>query len=400
MSARDALASASLQEFWATVRRQLDRNADRRANTTKRPTLAPDAALALRTVLGDAYRSRIELDVLERELVVRGVGDDLDDALTKLGHPPSPDALTRRVDSVRRSEARAALMLAIGNWKYDWAQEWARGIVSSGNLGGLEPSEVTELVGDVVKVTLLAGREDARMARTDVAAMLFGDSHALDAGRRRTNWAERALRYLVGDLDGRELWEAAGLVPDRVSAPALVWGLDAVGRSPAARLLAEGFRAAVPVHLSGYALDVELGSFGTRSDVEVLVVENPRVVEYAAERRIDRPLIAGNGNPSSAVMLLIERLQFNGVPLRYHGDFDAAGLAICGRMEARGLTPWRMSSADYQAAIALGEDRGVRLGRDEYRAAATLWDPPLAAAFNDARLVVHEEFLLGTDLLL
>ena len=51
-----------------------------------------------------------------------------------------------------------------------------------------------------------------------------------------------ALRHVVGPLDGRELWEAAGIVPDRVSAPVLTWLGGWSRRSPSGR----GGERAVP----------------------------------------------------------------------------------------------------------------------------------------------------------
>ncbi|MCM3886157.1 DUF2399 domain-containing protein [Frankia sp. R82] len=38
--------------------------------------------------------------------------------------------------------------------------------------------------------------------------------------------------------------------------------------------------------------------------------------------------------------------------LRYHGDFDAAGLAMAARACHAGCTPFRMSAADYRVAVA------------------------------------------------
>ena len=46
------------------------------------------------------------------------------------------------------------------------------------------------------------------------------------------------------------------------------------------------------------------------------------------------------------------------------GDFDAAGLAICGRMQLLGVAPWRMGSVDYADAHAAAERDGLSLFRD------------------------------------
>ncbi len=390
MTIPESLRHHGLDSLWSALRAQLDRNRERRPVTLRRPALDAAAERALRALLGDAYRSRIDLDVLERELVVRQFGSDLDDVLTQLGYPPSPDAERRRVDATRRREARRALEVAIADWSHPWAAEWAAGIVASGNLGGLEPDDVTHLAGDVARVMRLMSTPDLSMARVDVAAMIFGDAHALDPGLRRTNWLARALRHVVGDLDGRELWAAAGLWPDRVSAPVLVWGLEGVGSAPAVELLAAAYRR-VPVHLSLLALQ---GRLQVPMGTQVLVAENPRVVEYAAERRLPVSVIGTNGNPSTAVQTLVDYLVWSDADVRYHGDFDAAGLAICGRMLERGCRPWKMDAGDYEVALRLANEREVRLDRDERRCGETPWDPDLASIFNRDRLIVHEEFVL------
>jgi uncharacterized protein (TIGR02679 family) len=390
MAIPDSLRHDGLDPFWSALRAQLDRNRERRPATLRRTPLDAPAERALRALLGGAFRSRIDLDVLERELVVRQIGSDLDDVLTKLGYPPSPAAERRRVDATRRRDARRALEVAIADWPYPWADEWAAGIVASGNLGGLEPDDVTNLASDVARVMRLMSTPELSSARVDVAAMIFGDAHALDSGLRRTNWLARALRHVVGDLDGRDLWTAAGLWPDQVSAPVLVWGLEGFGNAPAVGLLAAANRR-VPVHLSLLALRGRLQvPIGTR----VLVAENPRVVEYAAERRLPIPVISTNGNPSTAVQTLVDYLIWSDADVRYHGDFDAAGLAICGRMLERGCRPWKMDVVDYEAALHQADEHDVRLDRDERRCGETTWDPDLASIFNRDRLIVHEEFVL------
>lgn len=359
----------------------------------KRPALDPPAERALRTLLGDGYRARVELDRLEGELVERRIGRDLDDVLTRLGYPPSEDALLRRVDAVRRTEARLALEREVDTWDHPWAGEWAAGIVASGNLAGLDADEVVELATDVARVVLLATTTHVPLARVDVAALVFGDAHGLDDGLRRTNWVARALRHIVGDLDGRDLWTAAGLRGDRLSAPALVWALEGSGDAPAVELLAAARRRRVPVHLSSMALH---GRLHVPAGLPVLVAENPRVVEFAAERRVTTPVIATNGNPSTAVQTLVDSLVRSEADVCYHGDFDTAGLAICGRMIERGCRPWHMGVTDYQAAIADAASRGVRLDRDARPCAATPWAPDLAPVFNRERAIVHEEFVLPT----
>lgn len=83
-----------------------------------------------------------------------------------------------------------------------------------------------------------------------------------------------------------------------------------------------------------------------------------------------------------------------GAHLRYHGDFDVAGLAICARMFRLGLQPWRMSVTDYLEAIDTARKDGIVLPVDEAPPGPTPWDPDLRAVFRQHRLIVHEERLL------
>jgi len=83
-----------------------------------------------------------------------------------------------------------------------------------------------------------------------------------------------------------------------------------------------------------------------------------------------------------------------GADLRYHGDFDTAGFAICERMMRFGLAPWRMSTADYRAALAAADTEGALLPREIQAPGATPWDPVLQEDFGEKRRIVHQERLL------
>ena len=91
-----------------------------------------------------------------------------------------------------------------------------------------------------------------------------------------------------------------------------------------------------------------------------------------------------NGNPSVAAALLIKQLVTAGARVRYHGDFDAAGLVICARLAALGAIPWRMTVHHYRAALVEAEHEGVSLPLDPTAAPPTPWDPPLQQAFDAA----------------
>jgi hypothetical protein len=102
-------------------------------------------------------------------------------------------------------------------------------------------------------------------------------------------------------------------------------------------------------------------------------------------------MIAGNGNPTASVTTLIAQLQANGAMVLYHDHFDAAGLAICARLYAAGITPWRMTADDYRSTLSLARRSGhaARSRHTRLPTDAMGRRPPLA--FNSDHRIVHEE---------
>ena len=390
----ESLLLRSLQPLWAAVRQHLDRFGTDRRGTVARPGLDSDGALAIDSLLGGRLSKRLDLTVIEASLVALGVSEDLDEALTLLGHPPSEEAAKRRADRVRSVAARAALLDSVASWPEPWASEWSDGLISAGGLGGLDSEEVAHLVSSVRRLLdQLDMIEPPGASRTELAAGLFGSSHALDPDTRLASFAERALHHRVEQpFEGRALWEAAGVLFDRVSLPVLVWSIPAQGASPLDDLIRTAASGSLPLHISLMAMlrhPVVVPS-GTR----VLVVENPRLVEAAAERRLPNCVVATNGNPTTAVTTLLGQMRTCGASLWYHGDFDAAGIAICRRMHDSGCQPWMMTAGDYEDAVRRAEHNGVRLDGDAGDCGPTSWDPQLETAFDDRRLIIHEEFVL------
>ena len=418
-----SLLEANLRPVWARVRRHLDKHGTQRRGAIAMADVDPAGELTLRSLLGRVNR-RLDLGRLETALVERGVGTDLSEALARLGHPPSAAAAQRRTVRARSAAVRTALRDSVEPWPEPWAREWAEAVIGAGLHSGLDAEEVEALAGDVRRMVdhldglrlpmtgsgrpgdpepEAHGRFDhpgpssplgsRSTSRTELAAALFGSAHALDPGTRLAAFVTRALKLRVDeDLSGRELWEAVDIRADRVSAPALVWAVPATGRSVPARLLRDATEGGLPLHVSLLALYRHPVS--VPASTPVLAVENPRLVEAAAERGLECCVVATNGNPTTAVTTLLEQLRTSGAAVWYHGDFDAAGIGICDRMHDSGCRPWMMDASDYRQAVRSAECNGVRLDRDTKDCGATPWDPALKVAFNEARLMVHEEFVL------
>jgi uncharacterized protein (TIGR02679 family) len=125
----------------------------------------------------------------------------------------------------------------------------------------------------------------------------------------------------------------------------------------------------------------------------VFVCENPSVVNTAADRlgAHGQPLVCVDGQPKTAVRVLLSSLSRHGSSLRYHGDFDWPGIQISNLIFARhAALPWRMGVTDYRSA-----PKGVAL---EGAPATANWDDQLGAAMQAAGRAVHEEQVM--DLLL
>src|SRR5690606_14644784 len=121
------------------------------------------------------------------------------------------------------------------------------------------------------------------ISRVDLAARVLGSAHALDTGTRVEAAVARALSYQAGPADHRDLWAQAGVHLDLTSAPALTWALPLVRDAALAEVCAAAREAGVPLHLSRFAL--ERHPIGVERGSTVLVVENPRLVEAAAQLR-------------------------------------------------------------------------------------------------------------------
>lgn len=393
----ESLTDPGLAVLWQEIRRRLDRDGDAMARTMAMPAVEPRCTLALATLLERPPAARVDLNVLEEGLRRRGIGRDLDTALTRLGHPPNSATVAARQARARTRRAHSALVAATAGWPEPWAAEWAEELRSSGLVGGLDEREVASLISDVQRLLRHAADTPAGgSTRAQLAAQLFGSAHALDDGTKLASATKRALRHALGPpgqaFDGRHLWEASGISVDAVSAPALTWGLRPIGSSPLASMLNCAAASAMPLHLSLRLLRSH--RIEVPDSTAVLVVENPSVIEAAIIARVPFGLLCTNGNPSTAVTELVAQLVASGASLSYHGDFDADGIAICRRMAERGCVPWMMGVTDYLRAVKHAARVSIELPQDPNDCGPTPWDPDLEAAYASRRSIVHEELVV------
>lgn len=402
MTVPESLRDPGLVPLWEAVARRLERSGADNRGRLRVPPLTRSASVSLAALIGRDVGVMVDLIAVESGLVRLGVAADLPAALALLGVPVSSEPAERRAARRQAAEARAEVKAVVGVWPEPWAAEWIDEVVKAGLIRNLTPVDATDLVGRVRRVLdALPVGDDADgtsppRSRVELAAAVLGDAHALDTGTRLEAAVTRVLRRFVPERERRDLWEAAGAHLDLLSGPVLTWGLRLIGGGPLAAVTDAAADAALPVHLTQFALrrHPAVVAAGT----PVLVAENPRVVEAAAQRGATGAVICTSGNPSGAGVLLLRQLLEAGAELRYHGDFDEPGLAICRRMAELGLTPWRMTSADYLAALASADDQGVTLPVEPTPCGPTPWDPDLRTVFDDHRRIVHEERVLD-DLL-
>jgi uncharacterized protein (TIGR02679 family) len=390
VSVPPSLRSPELDRLWARVRERLEAREGSRGRLPL-PELSPASYLALKSLLARPPRKSLDLAALEAALARLGVGPDLASALAALGQPVSSSQAERRAGRAARRQARQAARELAALWPEPWAGHWIGEVIRAGVFRGQDLAGVTGLLQRIRRVLdHLDTHASTPISRVDLAAQVLGSSHALDSGTREEAAVARALGYKLGSADHRDLWAQAGVHLDLTSAPVLTWRLPLSGAL--AQVTQAALDAGIPVHLSRFALERHPANVPAGS--RILVVENPRIVEAAAQRRAETCVVSTNGNPGSAVLLLLGQLRDAQATLHYHGDFDTAGLAICERMMRFGLTPWRMDAADYQAALAAADAEEATLPRERRAPGPTPWDPALQPLFDRERRIVHEERLL------
>ncbi|MCD2193032.1 DUF2399 domain-containing protein [Actinomycetospora endophytica] len=365
--------------LWRHVRATLERRGLDNRGWVPLPDGTPtDVRARLREIAPGRSTSRLDLAALERGLARHGT--DLLALLADAGCPPTGRREARDAERDRRRDRDEALTAAareeLGGepWVVAWVDEVRSRIP--------DDEAARRTVRVVARVLALADAPGER-SRGEVAAQAVRWAHDLDRGGayRRPVGLALALRAGDGHWDDPELWAAAGLPGDLVATPVLTWALPLLGDGiPAAVRSMTAAGAPTPLTvLSLREVTVDLPS-GT----VVTSVENPRLLEAAVQQGLASPMICTSGNPTSAPSLLIRKLLAAGAQVRHHGDFDPDGVAITARVAALGVVPWRMSAADYTAALAAADLEGVELRPITGPVPETPWDPALRRVMTRA----------------
>ena len=391
-----------LERVVDALRDRLERGGGERvsiADPTEPERRAADELLGRRPSSG--RRLIVPLAQLEAILQRAGVASGLEAAITALRGP-------LRDRPAEREQTLAAWRALFERHRPEaerlGACAWLDGLEKDGLLkrvAGRDPVRAETLLGQALGVLKRLPAQGS--ALSTLAADCLGDAHGLDAGRPVASLLRRALTLSAlalsaptpgagpPDASDDELWAGVGvLIGGGITSTALVLNLTADGDTVPATCLRAAAAVGEPIYLTLRHL-VRQPVLWCVGPGPISVCENPAVVAEAANRLGNgcRPLICTRGQPSAAVTTLLGQLVRAGATIRYHGDFDWAGIRIANGVIARhGALPWRMAAADYRNA----EPSGKALSED---AADAIWDPNLAPAMRARGQAIEEERLLG-----
>ncbi|MCC4620291.1 TIGR02679 family protein [Xanthomonas cassavae CFBP 4642] len=398
------LGGDALAPLRQRLRRHFERiGVDATASTLRLNDLDPAAHHALCRMTGRPTRPArsmtLDIGQLDSALRAAGVANSLRTALERLDGPIVDKTQLRlelqaRWAGVIDSAAACPLL-----------QHWLNTPSALAVVKRLsrEPQRVGPLLNaaDAVLRTLPAQGQP----RSQLAASLLGDAHALDAGRAvatlvlaawRHHEQQRATNHEAGEDpdDGphragtderqRDIWARAGVLVNELARPALFLNL------PVATCGSRPVSAGEPSYLSLRQL-LRTRQAWSVADRVVHVCENPNVLAIAADRLGPRcaPLVCTDGMPSAAQRILLDQLQAAGATLRYHGDFDWPGIVIANFViRTWKATPWRMSTQDYAAAADSAAHVRHGLGATPVNAD---WDRHLASAMQNRGIAIAEE---------
>jgi uncharacterized protein (TIGR02679 family) len=390
---------------------------------------SPDQRKAVMALVGAGARRggagvSVDLAVLEQMLRRGPWPSGLADAVQTLTGPVTDQRAERERDTSAWVSAHALLTPAYGRFPQlsDWWDQWC----AAGGLKRAARSESARLsrpfgpdVGTALMVDLLSVLDRLPASDEPLAVLsrrALGDAHALDVSRplgRLVSMVVRAAFPSSADdnASSRLAWSAAGVMMSGLTSTVLCLGVPGADCAQAGSSRSGAATASVLETMRAVRAPLLLTLDQVRSGgVPVLppggvvyVSENPTVVDVIAQRWSEQintanavdpaPIVVcTSGQPSTAVVDLLTRLKGPGVEVRYHGDFDWAGLRIARFLS--GPVPWvswRFGTDDYLAAVG-GDYPSLRLSGMR---ADSPWDPLLASAMAEHGLAIEEEAVAG-----
>jgi len=352
--------------------------------------LNPIEHAAMAALLGRPARfsnsMQVDLHRIDTTMQQAGIATSLRDALEKLDGPIVHLATARR-------QALTQWSSVIEGCTFPPLIEWLQAPACLGllkRLANQDPDAATALRrrAEAVLRTLPA----KGIARSQLAAQVLGDAHALDNGQGTATLVLAVWRQVDSSADSpvdedrvRDVWARAGVLVNELARPALFLNLPATGNyrsgEPSYAALRRLLRSPPEWNVAGRT---------------VYVCENPNLVAIAADHlgADCAPLVCTDGMPAAAQRQLLSQLAQQGALLRYHGDFDWPGLGIANHvMREHGAQPWRLAAADYMTAVRSAASPPHPLKGAVVEAS---WEPALTASMRELQIAIAEEALAAS----
>lgn len=381
---RRLLGGADLAVLRRRLRARYERSEWRDVFTLNRLSAAERRALEglLGRTAKDAGSMRVYASELDEAIARAGLASDLRAALEFLDGPLQD----RQAARLALEQTWSAVVSQADEPRLKDLLSGPDGMMLLRRVSAGSPEHAASLL--IQARNVLARLPACGISRAQLAAEIFGDSHALDAGRSVVKLILRAASAsLSPDIEARprEQWAQLGVAVNELARPVLHLNLPV--KSNAVSPTGE------PDYLSLRKLLRRSPAWDVAGR-EIFVCENPEIVGIAADRLAAdcAPMVCTDGMPAAAQRTLLAQLANGGARLRYHGDFDWPGVNIGNFvMQAFGAMPWRFGAADYLSACP---DDGLELRAEECVEAR--WDDQLSKAMLAKRMTVHEEAIVAT----
>lgn len=335
----------------------------------------------------NAARSlRLDIPALDSALQAAGIADSLRAALEALDGPIVSRAALRN--------ATRAAWSAVANApdRADQLRAWLQTSAASTLLKRLTRQKTARAEAQLASTgAVLRCLPAAGVTRAQLAAQTLGDAHALDAGKPIARLVLAVWRHIEGDTvvspakeRARAVWSRAGVLVNELARPALALNLPVEAGSTPAGAPGE------PAYLSLRRLLREPPRWHVNGTA-VFVCENPNLLAIAADRLGVgcAPFVCTEGMPGAAQRTLLSQLARAGAMLRYHGDFDWAGIHIANFvLRSWPSQAWRMSARDYLLAAQSAPHAQRNLSASQVEAT---WDAALAPAMSTHGFAIAEE---------
>ena len=364
---------------------------------------APEHA-ALASLLGrpQHYANSLRIDVRQVDAAFRnsGIASSLRDALERLDGPIANLACERFQSQTLWSD----VISGCNHPGLVGLLENPAGFGLLKRLAKRDPSAASQLChrAEAVLQRLPANG----ITRSQLAAEMLGDAHALDSGRATATIVMAVCRQAIpqtcddsmeespdeerqnGERD-RDIWAKVGVLVNELARPALFLNL------PTSETESYGRPPGEPAYAS---LRVLLRSSPTWNVTgrDVYVCENANLLSIAADRLGANcaPMVCTDGMPAAAQRCLLSQLASAGARLRYHGDFDWPGIRIGNHlMREHSAQPWRFCADDYEAALLAAPAIAQPLAG---KAVDAVWDPALTTVMQHHQISIAEEGLAAS----